>query len=378
MRIMHVQPIDFSIFGHADSDWGSSVRYFLPNLATAQQRLGNDVQVHLLTSGRSRRTEAAGLPVQFHRCLQLPKRLPATARYGRQLSRGMLRAIRPGVADVIHLHGLESLHLMVGSVVRRANQAGIAVVAQEHATREPKLLEDILHRRQLRNIDVVLCSNQANVELFTDHGIDRCRIRVLRNGYDPEIFFACPVERREPPLHVIVLSRLVDDKDPLTMVEGIVGAARRGVNSRVTIIGTGPLRSRIEQGFAAAGIAADFIEHVDHRELGDLFRSADAFVLTSLKEGSNQAVVEAMASGLPVVVADTPGLSDVADDASITVPQRSADDVAQAITRLARDASFRAERSSASLRVAQSLTWDAIAADSMSIYEDALRIRSDR
>ena len=98
----------------------------------------------------------------------------------------------------------------------------------------------------------------------------------------------------------VAVGRLVAQKDPATLVAGFAQAARPG--DRLTIVGDGPLRVRLEQQAARFGIAGQitFLGHVPHAAA--VMRDHDVLLLSSRYEGVPAVLIEALAAGLVVPV----------------------------------------------------------------------------
>jgi len=174
------------------------------------------------------------------------------------------------------------------------------------------------------------------------------------------------------PFRILVVSRLNEDKDPLTMADAVGALMRRGVPVALTVVSRGELRGAVEARLKSHGVPATFIDHLPHTELAALYRRSDAFVLTSLREGWNQTILEAMACGLPVVLTDVPGPRDSAGDAGVRVPPQRPDAVADALERLARDPMHWQRQRRLGIDRAQAFTWDAIAAQLQPLYRGLL------
>ncbi len=374
LRICHVQPIALDIFGHCDDDWGTKVRYFLPNLATAQLRQGDRPVVHLLTSSKPRVLEVEGVEIHFHRCLQLPRSLPVTNRFGRQISWAMLKAIRADEMDIVHFHGSCSLHLMYGAAALRARRQNLPMVSQDHGPRKGRWIEEKLRRVGFRNTRAVLAANQDSLQKLEGSGVPRESLSVMPNGFDPKVFFPAMGRQRGrgDAFRILVVSRLWPDKDPITMAEGIGAYARRGRKVEVTIIGQGVLRKQVEQLLQEANIPARFIEHTTQPEMCFHYQASDALVLTSMREGWNQATIEAMACGLPVIATDIPGIRDGVDSAGILIPVQRPELLANAIQFLADDPGAAQEYRQRGLRRAQDFTWEAVALQLRDVYRACL------
>jgi glycosyltransferase involved in cell wall biosynthesis len=170
---------------------------------------------------------------------------------------------------------------------------------------------------------------------------------------------------------VLSLARMYDDKDPLTMVEAVSELHRRGQPVELTAIGAGPLRAAVQERASSAGVPATFIEHVPHDELPAHYRAADVLVLTTTEigEGWNQATLEAMACGLPVVATDVRGVRDSAGGAALLVPPRTPTAVADAVQHLTADPERWRRQRDRGLERVKDLTWDGIARRLEGLYQ---------
>lgn len=362
LRIAHVQPMTLDLFGHEDAQWGREVRYFMTNIAQAQARAGDRPTVHLLTSGVPHRMAVGGVEVVFHRCVQPPRSWPVTRRFGRQVSWSMLTALRRGEVDLVHFHGVMGLQLMHGAVGLRARQVGLPMVGSEHGVRRGWAVETTMHRLGLRCTDAVFAANAMTRDALRSAGVAPSALHVMPNGTDPAVFSPGPrrVRAEGEPFRILVVARLWEDKDPLTMAAAVAELAKRGHPVELTVIGQGVMRQQVEQALSAAAVAVTFIEHLPQTDLPDRYRAADAFLLTSLREGWNQATMEAMACGLPVVATDIPGIRDGVGEAGLLCPVRSPGLIADALEAIATDPDLARCLRENGLRRAQDFTWDAV------------------
>lgn len=384
LRVAHVQPMTLDLFGHDDADFGVSVRYSVANLALAQARMGMRPTVHLLASqglvrGRSargpRELHVDGMDVRFHRCVQPPRSAGTRVRFARQFSAGMLRAISASATDVVHFHGVRQFHLMYAAVAWRARGQGLRLVAQDRGGRNVGRIEGAAQRFGLRRSDEVLAAGTGSLEELRGLGVAEPHLHLFPNGVDREVFHPGP--GREPPqpgvVRVMSLARMYEDKDPLTMIAAVAELHRRGLPVELTAVGAGPLRGSVEERARAAGVPATFIEHVPQGELPAYYRAADVLVLTTaaIGEGWNQATLEAMACGLPVVATDVPGVRDSAGGAAVLVPPGKPEAVADAVQQLTGDAARWQRQRERGLARVEDLTWDAIARRLHGLYRAA-------
>jgi glycosyltransferase involved in cell wall biosynthesis len=361
------------LYGYADEDLGGAVRYAVTNLAIAQARLGNRPEIHLLASRRPHTQMLDNdVPVIFHPHVQPPRQLSVRWRFARQFSLSMLRAIRRGRGDVIHFHGVRQMHPMYAAVAWRTAHEGMPLLAQDRGDRPVGRLETVAQRYALRRTQVVLAASAGSADVLAAMGVPRSTLHVVSNAMDPAVFWPGDLREREGVFRVLVISRLNEDKDPLTMAEALCELVRRQVPVAVTVISRGVLRSAVEERLRSGGVPATFIDHVPQAELGTYYRAADAFVLTSLREGWNQTIIEAMACGLPVVHTDVPGPRDSAGGAGYAVPPAQPLAVADALERLARDPALRREYRERGLTRAPQFTWAAVARQIQPMYAQAI------
>jgi glycosyltransferase involved in cell wall biosynthesis len=128
--------------------------------------------------------------------------------------------------------------------------------------------------------------------------------------------------------------------------------------------------------------AVDFLGYVDDPadvELPRLYAAADVFVLPSLREGFGFVLLEAMASGLPIVASNASAIPEVVGDAGILVPAQDAGALAKALARLIADPEGREEIGRRGRqRVEERYTWDKTVDRVLSVYEEAIDLAAKR
>jgi glycosyltransferase involved in cell wall biosynthesis len=170
-----------------------------------------------------------------------------------------------------------------------------------------------------RNADALFFVDRATHDVYR-RGADRPeRFHYLVNGVDTSLFYpafgaARTVARTRvagelglDPSRAWLLyaGRLDEQKDPLLLIAAFAEYMRNAPSrpAQLILVGDGRLRSRAEQAAQARGIALDtrFIGAMSPDRLAHVMRAADALAMTSTFEASPFVVVEALASGLPVV-----------------------------------------------------------------------------
>jgi sugar transferase (PEP-CTERM/EpsH1 system associated) len=224
-----------------------------------------------------------------------------------------------------------------------------------------RLFDPFVHR-------FVTVSRDLQEWLVQRVGIRPAKVRQICNGVDTQRFEQAASAARQrlpadyfPPGCCIVgsVTRLTDIKDPLNLVRAWLAVrgplAAQGHDLRLALIGDGPLRGAIEAEIRAAG-AERFVWLAGSRDdVADLLRSLDIFALSSLREGISNTVLEAMATGLPVIASATGGNLELIEDGvtgTLTPPGDSAA-LARALRSYVEDPAKRAAHGAAARRRAE-------------------------
>jgi len=163
------------------------------------------------------------------------------------------------------------------------------------------------------------------------HRAPRSQITVIRNGIDKSVFRPGPTRPRpaDQVLTIGALGRLVHQKGFDVLLRALPAVAAQSP-VRLVIAGEGELRPELQA--AADGLPVSFPGALQGpRAVADFLRSLDLFVMPSRYEGLPNAVLEALACGVPVVATDVPGMAEAAGDAARMVPAEDPDALAEAI-----------------------------------------------
>jgi L-malate glycosyltransferase len=245
----------------------------------------------------------------------------------------MRQGYRP---DILHVH--EYPFAAPALLLRRLY--GMPVVISEHSSTFLKrsLLgwQRQLARFAFRHADRVLPVSCALQQAIEEYGMEAA-FEVVPNVVDTSLFQPSPQPVAQPPkrlLFVGLLDRFHKKGIPY-LLQAVARLARR--DWHLDLVGDGPARAEYEALAATLGIAkhVTFHGYQSKQKVAQQMRESHIFVLPSLVETFGVVLIEALASGLPVVATRTAGASGlISDQVGILAPPGDADALAAAINTM--------------------------------------------
>ena len=168
----------------------------------------------------------------------------------------------------------------------------------------------------MRRLDVALVAGEDAVAAFRSRGVGDDRLLRYRFGIDVALFHPPSAAERtaargrwgvdgDEPV-VVAVGRLAPEKGLEHLVAAVAGLPD-DVAPRLLVAGDGPLRAELERAASERGIAVTFVGGLEPPDVASILHAADCFAYPALR-GANTpfAVLEAMATGLPVVATTAP------------------------------------------------------------------------
>jgi len=228
---------------------------------------------------------------------------------------------------VVHTRNLSALEAQIPAFFQPGVKTVHGVHGRDVFDLEGKSKKYNLMRKMIRPLvgRYISVSQDLRRWLISVIGVPQERVVQIYNGVDQSLFM--PGEKpigvvpegflAGDPIVVGTVGRLAEVKDQTTLIRAfaaVSGSLSQDVlPPRLIIVGDGPLRSRLEQLVAELGIDRYTWITGDRSDIPDILRLFDLFVLPSLGEGISNTILEAMATGLPIVATNVGGTPELVE-----------------------------------------------------------------
>jgi sugar transferase (PEP-CTERM/EpsH1 system associated) len=299
-----------------------------------------------------------------------------------------LRRLRPSVVHTRNLAALEGQipALCVPGARRVHGEHGRDVFDLDGSSRKYNLLRRTLRLLVQRYIAV---SRDLEGWLIERIGVNPSRVRQIYNGVALDAFRPREGVRPDiappgfvPPDGLVVgtVGRLAEVKDQATLVLGFAALIRKHPEwekrLRLVIVGDGPSRQNLEACIQNEQIGSLVWLTGNRDDVPVLLRMLDLFVMTSLGEGTSNTILEAMASGLPVIATGVGGNPELVDEgiSGRLVPPAEPAALAEAIEPYALDRSLGPRQGNAGLAKVSGgrFCWERCVEEYLSVYDELL------
>jgi glycosyltransferase involved in cell wall biosynthesis len=262
-----------------------------------------------------------------------------------------------GRADIVHFLDGEHSPMFLPRLVRFARLARIRTVVTFH--QPPRIAQELVNRDLLRWVDHVVLVSPSQLPFFLEY-IPGDRLHVIFHGIDNEFFRPSERPRDTGEFRCITVGHWLRDWNILRQIAEAIPEVRFDV---VTAAETG--LGGLDNVYTHRGI--------DDRALAELYRTADALLLPLVDSTANNALLEGMASGLPVVATDLPAVrAYLPNGGGLLVPNNSTDGFIGALQSLRQDIPLRHEMGRSARTRAEELAWSRLVPEYEALYTRAL------
>jgi glycosyltransferase involved in cell wall biosynthesis len=282
-----------------------------------------------------------------------------------------------GRNDLLHVMANSGLawHLFAAPALTVGVLRGTAVVVNYRGGgAEPFLAR---HARRVRRLiaragAALVVPSGFLEQVFARHGM---AAEVVPNIVDAHRFRPHP--GRAPGRHLIVTRNLEDIYDIPTALRAFASVCIVPPDARLTVAGSGPRRAALEALARELGIAdaVRFTGRIDNERIAQLYAQADLLLNPACVDNTPISLLEAMASGVPIVSTNVGGVPYLVADGrqALLVPPRDPQAMADAALRLLADASLAQRLRSEGLAHAASFAWERVRPRLFDVYARALQ-----
>ncbi|MHB8815340.1 MAG: glycosyltransferase family 4 protein [Steroidobacteraceae bacterium] len=346
----------------------------LVDVAESVAIAGAEISV-IQSSGHSRHIRREGVDYHFLPCTGSRWQSPSRAAFARLLSQ-----IAP---DVLHVHGLgfpEEVLLMADAA------PAIPILLQDHANRPPRWWRRAAWKRCEQVIAGISFCARQQARPFIEAGLLARSTAVYEIPESSSRFVPADREAARRGASVagdpllLWVGHLDDNKDPLTVLDGIAAAASALPGLQLwCCFGTGPLLRRVRRRIASDRLLdgrVHLLGPVPHAQVEQLMRAADFFVSASHRESTGYALIEALACGLPPLVTDIPSFRALTADGAVGQLWRAGDAHSLCSALLAMSApAAPADRAAVRAHFERNLSFEALGRRLVAAYGDLLARR---
>jgi glycosyltransferase involved in cell wall biosynthesis len=303
-----------------------------------------------------------------------------------QIDRTVLAAIRALAlqtdATVIHAHGYKA-DIYVYLAMRGTRTPIVSTCHTWYDNDVMVRLYGALDRLVLRSFSGVVAVSSEVRQRLLDAGVREERIRLIRNGIDLRPFAAShsdpsPHLPTNLPLTVGLVGRLSHEKGVDLFFRAAKGVLAELPLTQFVVVGDGPDRAKLEALIQELGIAKNASLLGRNEDMPSFYASLDLLVSSSRQEGLPMALLEGMASGLPLIATGVGAVPTVVQDSrtGILIPAEDIERLSAAILTLLRDPALRSSYGAAARNlIEQEYSAERMTAEYLQLYYDAAQSR---
>jgi glycosyltransferase involved in cell wall biosynthesis len=238
-----------------------------------------------------------------------------------------------------------------------------------------------VERSAAASADLIIAVSMRTREQVCKLGADRKKIRVVYNGVDHGKFASAKI----PPQMeagarkrkvVLFLGRLTEQKGPVQFLHAAKKVLSAYPDAVFAIAGKGEMLPLLISMSIELGIAGNvrFLGFVPAEDQERIYKAADVYVMPSTSEPFGITALEAMSSGVPVIVSRTSGVAEIAKSA-VKVDFWDINAMAQKIIAVLKYAPLARAMSSMSSAESKAYSWEKAASATVRVYEEAIAMK---
>jgi len=221
--------------------------------------------------------------------------------------------------------------------------------------------------------DRLVVKSKREIEMI--NAVDnRVGCLLIPNGVDTNAFRPVHSMPEDGPLKLLCVGRLIERKGQHYLIDAVKQLTDEGIDVRLDLVGTGDAQAANQAQAARLGLTdrVRFLGYIPREEISYHYAAAHVFVLPSYNEGMSVALLEAMASGLSVIVTPTGGTPELVEAGvnGLVFDWADVSQLTSHLKRLAGDRSLVYSMGTASRTRASLFSWDAAALRYLEVFKE--------
>lgn len=277
---------------------------------------------------------------------------------------------------IVHIHFAIAYSSEIATIISKIKR--VKVVSHIHIDPHPSgslgfllpAYKRLFWKRLLPISDVVICPTEDYVNIISQkYGVKKDKCVIVPSGINIKKFKVANEHMESNEITNLLFVGRLSKQKAIPMLLGAFKLIKGKYDLTLHIVGDGEERTMIEETIAKENIENVILHgRISDEELRNLYKTSDIFILPSNYESFGIVNLEAMASGLPIVASDIPGVKNVLKDCGILV-KPTAKNFADAIVRLIGDKNLREELIRRGKVKVRDYDWNKIVKEVVEIYE---------
>lgn len=284
--------------------------------------------------------------------------------------------------SIIHVHTAQAY---VPEIIYRVwKKRKIPYIAQVHIDADPSSLlgriilepyKKIFLKRFLKHAEKILVLTEDYKNLINNkYSINKDKIKIIPNGVGEEFFTKKKAKNNIP--HLLFVGRISIQKNPKRLIESVSLCKSKFI---LDIVGDGELLEETKKLVKEKGLKnVIFHGRKTGKDLVKMYQNSDLFILTSNNEAFPLTILEAMASGLPIIASDVKGNHNVVKDVGILINPTTPDNFAKEIDNIFTNKKLYDKLSKRSLQFAKEHKWENVINQIEKVYEEVLKEHNEK
>lgn len=230
-----------------------------------------------------------------------------------------------------------------------------------------RLLDKLFFKRLSKNIwenAEFVIANSKGLKDFALNSYSKKKIYVIYNGIDTKEFMFKKRYNTKKKLQILCVGRLIERKGYSYLIEAI-----KPISDfvSVTFIGGGDLSNTLK--YQSRNLDVTFLGIIEHDKIAKIYSKYDIFVLPSFNEGMSNTVLEAMASGLGLIVTNTGGSAELVKKNGFIIEPGNSKEITRKLKKYINNKKLLEQHAEMSRKHAKNFSWEKVSKQYFNFYK---------